>query len=314
MSVVFVYGSNDIRYHEVAVELNSQEGMVPQALVDPNAATVRIERALPALAESEARVAKTILSDPEAVLRQSAAEVAKRAGTAPSTVVVACRRMGFRGFQDLKIGIARGLGPEGTLRHASLPERASPQEVVRSVLLTSAQSLVDATTTIDPASFTMAVSLIGKAERILVVGAGTSRSPADDAAHRLRLLGLPAEAPPDHLSQCLAARQLTRTDVCVAITHTGATRSTLAVCEAAKEAGAPVVALTSFRSAPVTEVASVSIVAGGAELGFRLEAMTSRLAHLAVVDALFVALALDDPERARAALDVAASVTAEHTL
>jgi DNA-binding MurR/RpiR family transcriptional regulator len=54
------------------------------------------------------------------------------------------------------------------------------------------------------------------------------------------------------------------------------------------------------------------LTAGTREVSFRLEAMASRLAHLAVMDALLLATAERDPERSQRALDQYAEVVSEH--
>ena len=61
-------------------------------------------------------------------------------------------------------------------------------------------------------------------------------------------------------------------------------------------------------------VADHLIGAGARELAFRLEAMASGLAHLAILDALLVAVSERDPARSQAALSVYADVLAEHGL
>jgi DNA-binding MurR/RpiR family transcriptional regulator len=101
-------------------------------------------------------------------------------------------------------------------------------------------------------------------------------------------------------------------DVCFAVSHTGATRETVASVRSAKEAGATTIAVTSFSRSPITEHTDVVLVAGGPEESFRLEAMASRIAHLVVLDALFVAVARRTPERSNAALDAYADVLSEH--
>jgi len=56
------------------------------------------------------------------------------------------------------------------------------------------------------------------------------------------------------------------------------------------------------------------ILAGGREVAFRLEAMASRLAHVAVLDALLVAVALADEERSQRALAFYTDALSEHRL
>jgi DNA-binding MurR/RpiR family transcriptional regulator len=63
-----------------------------------------------------------------------------------------------------------------------------------------------------------------------------------------------------------------------------------------------VIALTSFQRAPISKVANTVLVTATAETAFRVEAMASRIAHLSVIDALYVALATRSLERSVATL------------
>lgn len=259
------------------------------------------------------------MNDPNQVLTSSVSEAGELAGTAESTVIRACQRIGFKGFHDIKLALARDLanqtrdndelerpqdlGP--TTPRADIPER---------VLRESALALQDALKTLDTTAYSEAVGALAEAKRVLIVGNGTSSAPAIDAAYRLMTLGLVVHCPADAFGQHLAAHALDDRDVLVAISHTGSTRETLRPSEAARQGGARVVAVTSYLRSPLTTLADHALVAGGPELGFRQEAMTSRLAHLAVLDAVFVGIALARPKRSRDFLDVMSQVTAEHSL
>jgi DNA-binding MurR/RpiR family transcriptional regulator len=227
-----------------------------------------------------------------------------------------CKTAGFRGFHELKLKLVSDLAVNRSqpLSHATgLTTATEPKELIARVMQLSADAIETATTTVDPSSFARAVTSLAGARRILVIGNGTSMAPAQDAAYRLSALGLHAVAPADSYSQGIVARQLTRGDVCLMISHTGATTDSLHPAMAASDAGAFVVAISSYDQSPASEIADVLLVAGGHEQGFRLETMASRLSHLAVVDALFVGIALTEPRRATKYLDAMAEVTAEHS-
>ena len=276
----------------------------------------RLARPTGAMQVSERRVMDVILEQPERVVDSSVSEVAALAGTATSTVVRTCKTAGFRGFHELKLKLVSDLAvnPPERLSHAEgLTARTKPAELLGQVMQLSARAIETAATTLDPAGFAKAVTKLATADRILAVGNGTSMAPAQDAAYRFLVLGLNAVAPPDSYSQDVIARQLGRADVCLVISHTGATRDSLETARTAKDAGAFVIVISSYSRSPATEIADVVLVAGGHEQGFRLETMSSRLCHLAVVDALFVGIALTEPRRATKNLDLMAEVTADHS-
>lgn len=268
---------------------------------------------MPSLAPSDARVARVISENPAGVIHLSVAEIAERAGVAGSTVIRASQRMGFRGFQHLKISLAQETGyPERRPEDESVSPKDSPGRILGKVMRSGARALEDALSTVDERAFEGAVETLAKARQCLFVGVGTSAPPAQDAAYRFLTIGVSAYGPPDIHTQHVAARLLGNTDACLAFSHTGATRETITALKGAKEAGAKTLVITSFSRSPITEFADLVLVAGGPEQSFRMEAMTSRIAHLSVLDALFVAVAMRIKRRANPALDITADVLGEH--
>lgn len=273
----------------------------------------RIRARLPSLGAADARVARVVMDQPEVVIRRSAAEVGELADTSAATVVRCAQKLGFRGFHDLKLSLAQEL-PSLTREQVAGPGADPRVAALASVTRAGAETVRDAGALVDPAAFDAAVSAIAGAGSVLFVGVGTSAPLCQDAAYRFGAIGIGAQAPADVHVQHVRARRLTPGDVCVAVSHTGSTHETLQTAGGAAAAGATVVAITSFARSALTEMADCTIVAGARELGFRLEAMASRLAHLAVLDALLVAVADRDPDRSQAALAIYADVLTEHRL
>lgn len=260
------------------------------------------------LRDTEVRVAQVVLDKGAELVHLSVSDVATLAGTAPSSVVRACQRLGFRGYQELKIAAAR---------QAPAPEPSRDQDPAARALTDTVRAAREAldgvVATVSPDRLRAAARMVDAADRVLVVGAGLSGAVALDTAYRLRALGCAVDAPADPLTAQLAAAQLTPADVCLAISHTGATRSTVDAARRARQAGTPVVALTSYARSPLTESSNCTLVAGGQDLVFGLETVASRLAHLTVIDALTLTLLGLRGEPAEAALRLAADVTVDHS-
>jgi RpiR family transcriptional regulator, carbohydrate utilization regulator len=277
----------------------------------------RLRAATGTMRDSERRVVQAILDQPEIAADSSVSEVAGLARTATSTVIRACQTAGFTGFHDLKLRLLNDLAlqrPDPASQVRDLGADSTPQETIRLVMRLSAEALHAAAATVDPSAFAQVVARLGSARRVLVVGSGTSMAPAHDAAYRLQMLGLSAGAPSDSYSLQIQARQFGPADVCLVISHSGASRDSLLTAQAARQAGAYVALISSFTASPIAEVAEAVLVAGAPRQGFRLEAMSSRLCHLALIDALFIALALADPDRATRQLDLVADAAAERLI
>lgn len=247
-----------------------------------------------------------ILEGPDAVIHQSVSEVAQAADTSTATVVRCAQKLGYRGFHDLKLALAREQEPLAD------PCVRAGTSLLYQVCEAGAQTIRDAAALVDPVEFDIVVDAIAGAGRALFVGVGTSSPLAQDAAYRFTTIGVPAEAPADAHVQHVKASLVSSGDVCVAVSHTGSTREILTTVNAARAAGATTVAITSFARSPLTESVDHVILAGTRELSFGLEAMASRLAHLALLDALLVAVANLDPDRAQRTLRLYTDALGEH--
>ena len=61
------------------------------------------------LTNSEQKIASCVLDDEEEVYNLSIQDLAKKCNTSPSSIVRFCKKMGFEGFQDFKIELAKGI-------------------------------------------------------------------------------------------------------------------------------------------------------------------------------------------------------------
>jgi len=223
-------------------------------------------------------------------------------------VIRAVRAIGFTGFTELKIEIAR---TRGTARFFALPEILTADATSTSVLQTSIRAGIDALTalsgTIELSALDEAVGLIQHARQVFAFGAGPSATVAADAVFRLRTAGVISISIPDYLSAMIAARLLGPDDIVIAVSSTGRTSSTLAIADAdadadadaTSSAGASLIAITNQYSTPLATLANVALVVGGVPLPEQTAAAGSRLAQLVVIDALVTALALRDQKRSR---------------
>lgn len=254
------------------------------------------------LAPSEAKVVGLLLADPLFVGTSTTAQVAERAGVSAPSVIRAARAIGFAGFTELKLEIARA---RGTTRFFAPPEELEDGASTATVVETAVRAGVDALTALggalDPAAIDAAVEAVGRAGQVLAFGAGASATVAADAVFRLRALGARTAGIADHESAMIAMRLLGPDDVVIAVSSTGRTLTTLAVADAASSAGATVVAITNQYGTPLATLADIALAVGGAPLPTQMAAAGSRLAQLVVVDALAAALAVRHPERRRLA-------------
>lgn len=290
--------------------------MTEQPAPDPGEVIARIRALVTSLQPGERRVAEVFLDRPEWVIEASSGDIGEAARVSRATVVRTCQRMGFAGYPQLRVLLARDLGVGRRRAPGALPHAGRPIDVVEDFYRMLADSVHVLTALLEPGEVAAAVDLLVRAERILVTGNGVSAPVAAEAAMRLVALGQPAEAPSDHIDQRIRARLLTPRDACLIVSGTGATTTTLEVAEAARRAGAPVIALTGFTRSPLAELATVCLVTGMHHASFSDEITRSlRIPQTLLVNALITAVAARAPEQATRArtelLDVLGGVLAD---
>ena len=271
----------------------------------PGGVSAHIRSLLPSLLPTERAVAAVFLDQPDAVVEMSSQQVAEAAGASRATVVRTCQSLGYSGYQQLRVLLARDAGPR---RGPAAPAPHGPGPIVASTFQQVADSVPGMLALLDHADVARAVEALATARRVLVIGNGLSAPLAADTAGRFGGIGRPAEAPPDAIAQQIAARQLGAEDVALVI-GSGANEASLRVAAAASRGGAKVITLTSFASSALTEIATLSLVIAPSGVSFRDElAHTSRVAYLLFAEVFAAAVAAErgaDAVRARAhALEV----------
>lgn len=257
----------------------------------PGAVLASLRSLLPGLTGAEAAAARAILKEPEASTRASINELAEGAGVSTATFVRMARALGFSGFRDFRAALIAdvSLAPNPVMSEVEPGDSAA--DVARKVLAADIEAIRSTLRMLDGAAFERAVELLASARRIEVYGIGSSAPVAVDAYYRFLRLGMPVGVATDAHMQAVSAALLGAGDVALVFSHTGRTRDTLATARIATEQGALTVAITSFLDSPLAQRADTLLVAATAESAYRVEAMASRIAHLSLVDALYVALA-----------------------
>lgn len=260
-----------------------------------------IRAGIPDLNPSERRVAEVFVDRPAWTIEASAQEIADAASTSRATVVRTAQRLGFTGYPQLRVLLARdlGLGADAAVTDHD-PTSDDASGVFNAFLRDVALTINDALALLDADDVRHVVDLLAGAEHVLVVGNGLSSPVALEMAMRLNSIGRYADAPTDHVEQGVRARRLGPGDVCVVVSGSGSTRPTLAAASAAAKAGAAVVGLTASASSGLAEIATVSLVVGLGAPSFRDDiTRTSRLPQAIVVGGLVRALSERNPDAAR---------------
>lgn len=264
--------------------------------------TARIRGAYSTLSKKEQRIADYILKQPEQIIHHTINQVADDLDVAESTVFRFCQRVGFKGYQALKIALASDVVAPLQDIHEDITETDTALEIAEKIFSTNGKTIESTRQILEGVSLEKAVELFLGARRIEFFGSGGSAVVALDAYHKFVRSGLQVSAILESHMQLMSASQLTTADVAVVISHSGASKETLDIAKLLKEKGVPMIAITNYAKSPLSKIADVSLYTVSQETAFRSEALASRIAELSLIDALFTAVMMRRGEAARTSL------------
>lgn len=252
----------------------------------------QIHNTFEALTKTEQRIASYILDDPERCANMTAKELADACNTVPSAVDRMCKSIGVSGFSKLKIGLASAI-VHNQNENGSVPFHREDDEkaIFHKVFNSGISTLKNTCQMLDFSNVRAMAEKLALAKRIFIFGVGTSSVIAEDAAYRLSQLDVQAYAYTDILQMGVMAQNMKEGDVAFGISHSGMTKAVVDAMRAAKQAGATTVALTSFVKSHLYKESDYSICVYADEKNYPVEAVSARVAHICIIDALMLTIA-----------------------
>jgi RpiR family carbohydrate utilization transcriptional regulator len=243
------------------------------------------------LSRAEQRVARWVVEHPRQAARATLAEVSRECGTSQPTVIRFCRHIGLDGFRDFTIRLTEALSGPASNVHNDVSADDTASDAVAKVMDASIRSLLDIRSMMSSLPIDAAVAAMRNARQIAFAGLGASGHVAADACQKYFRLGIPCTAytnTPDLLQFSAVTGE---SDVLVITSHGGRWPELSRAAELARGRGATVIALTDQRSR-LASLADILFPCEVLEDANVYTPTSSRLAHLALLDALQVALAL----------------------
>lgn len=248
-----------------------------------------ISNARSSLRKSEVKVADFVLAQPEQVMHMRIVDLAQEAQVSEPTIVRFCRAIGCNGFQAFKVRIAQETAVTNNIGQFAIVEDDNIEDICSKIADTTIQRLHQIKTSLIPDQVGAAANAISSAKRVEFYGFGASGAVATDAQHKFFRLQVATAAYSDPHMQSMSAVTLGEKDVVVAISQSGRTRDLMHSIDLAQQYGALVVSLAP-QNTPVSRAADLPIYINIEEDTDQFTPMTSRIAHLMVIDMLAVAV------------------------
>ena len=180
--------------------------------------------------------------------------------------------------------------------HSSMADLArevgiSEPTIVRFCRDTTLATLMDVRERLDPVRLERAIEALSNARRVEFYGFGASGAVASDAQHKFFRLQVSTAAYSDPHMQAMSAVTLGPQDVAVTISQTGRTKDLLHSAALVGETGATLISLCPSQT-PLADLAHIHIPIDVTEDTDIYTPLSSRIAHLVVIDVLAMGMAM----------------------
>jgi DNA-binding MurR/RpiR family transcriptional regulator len=241
-------------------------------------------------------VANWVMQQPEKIMSLSMAQVAHACHVSDTTVLRFCRNVGFQGYTDLKLSIARDLTSPTQVIHDDISKNDPPAIIARKVFMANIQAMYDTLEVLDENALVEAITLLQNARQILIVGVGASIPIVQGMYNMLMRLGLNCKAQTDSYLQLMELALLSPQDVVIGISQSGSSKDPVYTLKQAKSSGVPTICITGNAESPITQHADVTLLSVAREA--RIEAIASRIAQMSIADALYIIVAINNSDAA----------------
>lgn len=247
------------------------------------------------MGRSEKRIADYMLKDTQKIISLSISELAQKCGSGDATVVRFARRLGFSGYQELKLGLAAEINSSSAI-DSTIEKSDSCYEIFVKRINDISVSLKNTESVLNNEHLERAAKCIISAKRIVIFGLGNSAAIAMDAAHKFLRLGLDAQAICDNHLQAIVASHLDEGCVAIGISHSGSSRDIVEALQLAKNKNATTVCITNYGNSPLLPVSDIKLFTQAEETKRSILAMSSRIAQLAIFDAIYTYIVINKDE------------------
>jgi len=246
------------------------------------------------MTQADQQIARFILDHPEKMLAMSSAALAEATGRSQSSVVKFSQKLGYEGYQQLKLDVNKAKAqefhaPAGVI-HGTIDASDSYMTILQKLIGSKLLSMRETSAVNTEATIDSALDALMNARRIQLAGVGASSLVARDFSYKLLKLGRTVLVDSDSHIQISNASALNDQDLIIALSHSGRSMETLRIAELAKKRGATLLSVTGLHPNPLLDIADISLFTVADEERVRSSAITSRDAQLMLTDMLFILL------------------------
>ena len=245
------------------------------------------------MTKAEKRVADYVMAHRLEPQYMSISELAIASKVAEATISRFCRNLGLKGYNAFKLELAKATvahdsgAPSMGDGTAEVTIDDSVQSMCEKLFVINSDALKQTLSFVETADIQTAAELLLNADQVYCMGQGGSLILAEEAYSLFLTVSPKFHSVCDSHLQAITASLLTKRDVVLFFSYSGATKELMDISQIVAERGTKLILVSRFPKSPGAEFASVVLKCGSNESPLRSGSVAARMAQLYIIDMLY---------------------------
>lgn len=242
--------------------------------------------------EAEKKIANYVINNKEKVIEMTIAELAAESGASEATISRFCRKCNMNGFHHLKISLAKEIveSKEHEIPVSNDIDEYNIGQSLQNILANKIEELKQTVSMINEKKLKEILDLLKNAKNVQLVAVGNTIPVALDGTYKFNQIGIPTVSNTIWETQIAYAFNLTKEDVIIAISNSGASKRLMNMIDIANEKGATTISITNNEHSPLAMSSKYHITTATREKLFLDEYYFSRVSASMVIEILYLFL------------------------
>ena len=256
------------------------------------------------MTDVDKKIANYINENKELISKLSVSELAESANVSSASIVRFSRKLGYGGFGELKIEIAKDL----TLKSKDYSYIVKDSDVginniVNNITNKTIEVITNTTKLNELDIIEKSIKEIINAKNVYVFGVGGSALVALDLQQKLLRINKPTITFLDSHTQLMVSSNLDKDDIAIGISYSGKSKEVIKSIENAKSKGVKCISITKYGENDLNKICDINLFVSNIENKLREGAISSRIAILTLIDIIYISMIQKDLDSSQLKLE-----------
>lgn len=256
---------------------------------------IKINQRMPEFTPSDKKIADFIVDNPKLLLDSNTQQLASMVETSQSAIIRFVKKIGYKGYVDLKLDIAKSLEADTNQIEDEVIRGGESTQTIVSKSKNNVLSAVEKTfALLDDEVIKNSIKYLVEAGDIYLAGVGSSGLVCEDFLYKLQRAGQKAYYQRDAHTNLALITNIKKDDILVCISYSGTTKEVIIAADYAKNIGAKVITITKGANTRLSKLSDQVLLIPEIEKEMRFGAVSSRLSSQIATDILYYGYLADN--------------------